>query len=496
MSSGGVKGYGNHFSGKRKKVDPGVDQNKKGNTGNKSTNPQSPSSSLPQNSNLGTGFNANGMTVFQNMGQWGVVNNPDNTSMGGVSAPPDNELIEYVTDSLRNLLNNCQNSEFIQRFLNEVNGDVDQIVSILMTIQPDEDMLKNLYQTNSSGFNTGSRSIPLILQFEKQREFLIDSLNSLNELDQLLSSVKPNAHVPDDNKEYLEVSSYKDSKGNASLNFRNMLLQEQGKNLKEKSYVLLRRLALESREFIAEGGDRQNTPAAIFIEKHFGTSEDDRTETQRGNLAYLKLAIMDKARIKNGDIWGTGSHEWLPRSHVLEALKRSAGLVEGVSPASDYVDYLMIQCDLRSPTGRIIFRNDKRSIESGHSGSVKKGKTFVTNGSHAFHVELDKAFLSSKSPGDFLKKVEPIFRRWVESGSQSFAPSDQTKQVSTGGLTDNKKDLSVFRPLQWKEHENIRTLFHELKEKAQAHGSTPNYSNFIPSHLSHLYTPMDVEGNP
>lgn len=71
--------------------------------------------------------------------------------------------------------------------------------------------------------------------------------------------------------------------------------------------------------------------------------------------AWLSQKLLDRCTTERGQIWRSGSHEWLLRSIIVDVLKRSAGMVCGVESETTCLDginldWLFVQAFLRSPT--------------------------------------------------------------------------------------------------------------------------------------------------
>src|SRR5262249_48891261 len=137
------------------------------------------------------------------------------------------------------------------------------------------------------------------------------------------------------------------------------------------------------------------TEIIAFLEDKgkYGTAKKKTT-----NKEWLADKLIDPSEKEQDELWGSGEHEWLLRSLIVEVLKRSAGMYAKIkSHEEDYCllpayDWLTVQSELRSKTKYIFFKNPRNTIESGHAGAVKKDpakRGFETKGSPGFHEKLE-----------------------------------------------------------------------------------------------------------
>jgi len=172
------------------------------------------------------------------------------------------------------------------------------------------------------------------------------------------------------------------------------------------------------------------------------------------NKTWLAKRLLDPNRKMAEEQWGTSQHEWIERSLIVEVLKRSAGMVEGVECETEFgciaeeLDWIYLQAVLRSSTKYIFFKNEQESIEAGHVGAVKKDlkkRGFVTEGSYNFHGELKRAFLESVTIAGCLIRINNIFKTAVYSGKKHISPSKKEHHVVDGTYTSDSEGIDDFR---------------------------------------------------
>lgn len=206
---------------------------------------------------------------------------------------------------------------------------------------------------------------------------------------------------------------------------------------KWKTYLYLRSCILDYK--------RGHTSALLAILKFLENTCEQR---------WLADQLTDKPVMEGDEKWGSGSHEWLERCLITEALKRSAGLVKGVEAEAYFgdtttqIDWLYLQAMIRSPTKYTFFKNDHYTIESGHPGAVKPHLSqsgFSSIGSPGFHQQLNDAFYESRTIEGFLKRVRNIFKSSLYSGKKKIEPSEHKRYLSDGSKTTELSELSLFR---------------------------------------------------
>lgn len=172
------------------------------------------------------------------------------------------------------------------------------------------------------------------------------------------------------------------------------------------------------------------------------------------NKKWLAEKLLDKARKGTLEFWGSGSHEWLERSLIVDVLRRSAGMVAGVQAETDFqngqvnIDWLYIQAQLRSPTKYLFFKLPSGSIKEGHVGAVKPKlyeAGFSSKGSPAFHKKLEEAFFASTTLAGFIIRIHNIFKLDVVSGKKSLNPDAVTRYVVDSSTTSDAASINAFR---------------------------------------------------
>lgn len=172
------------------------------------------------------------------------------------------------------------------------------------------------------------------------------------------------------------------------------------------------------------------------------------------NEKWLATSLLDPVQQMNQEQWGTSKHEWLERCRIIDVIKRSAGMVPNVDPATrtsctaGEIDWLYVQAVVRSSNKYIFFRNTRCSIEEGHPGAVKpdlQGRGFSSRGSSDFHESLNRAFDQSTTILGFLKRVKNIFHSTLISGKKHISPSIYHRYVVDGTLTSSEHEINDFR---------------------------------------------------
>ncbi len=201
---------------------------------------------------------------------------------------------------------------------------------------------------------------------------------------------------------------------------------------KWKTYIYLRKCVLAYR-----AGDHDSlNKLLIFLEKN--------TENKR----WLAERLLDKTTHPADEKWGSGNHEWLERSLIVDVLKRSAGMMEDVQQEAEGIDWLYVQAQLRSPDKYLFFKIDSNAIRNGHPGAVKKDlakKGFAAEGSPAFHDSLVKAFENSSTLASFTKRVHNIFILETISGKKHLNADNEQRFLVDGTETNDEKYVNAFR---------------------------------------------------
>lgn len=194
-------------------------------------------------------------------------------------------------------------------------------------------------------------------------------------------------------------------------------------------------------------------------------------EKERKALEWLKDKILDDAIKPEGQFWPIGNHEWIPRHLILEVLKRSAGMIEGITPFvvsqtnQDIIiiDWLVIHSDMRSPIQHLYFKNDKNTVSSGHMPAIRNnldGPTsqgVQTTGSDTFHKALRNAFYTSTNPRTFIRQMNSVEQDYLISGKKHLKPTKNTFFTAEGIKTNNEKAINQIR------HEKIRPEYKERR---------------------------------
>ncbi len=171
------------------------------------------------------------------------------------------------------------------------------------------------------------------------------------------------------------------------------------------------------------------------------------------NKTWLAKRLMDSNVKEQDEKWGTSQHEWIERSLIVDVLKRSAGMVEGVEPETEMIyfddyDWLFLQAIIRSPNKYIFFKDEDYSLKSGHVGAIKadlNGRGFITKGSPDFHKQLKQAFLQSTTIVGCLKRIRNIFKEVLISGKKHILPDVKKRFLVDGTLTSDEEGVNGFR---------------------------------------------------
>lgn len=214
--------------------------------------------------------------------------------------------------------------------------------------------------------------------------------------------------------------------------------REELNSQKWKTYIFLRKVVLEYRK--GRQDELLSVLAFLKVSK---------------NKTWLAKKLLDSStKAGEEEKWGSGQHEWLERCLIIDVIKRSAGMVEGVQSETEMgcvfedFDWLYIQAKLRMPTKYIFLKNDENTIQTGHPGAVKPDLTkkgFATQGSYHFHKSLEEAFKESTTIGGYLKRIQNIFREAVFSGKKHIQPAEQVRYIVDGSPTTDEKAINDFR---------------------------------------------------
>jgi len=214
---------------------------------------------------------------------------------------------------------------------------------------------------------------------------------------------------------------------------------------KWKTYVYLKKCILDYREKLPH---EELTLIINFLEAN---SE---------NKKWLANQLVDPSERLEDERWGAGNHEWLERSLIIDVLKRSAGMVEGVEHTKELgciwgeIDWLDVQACCRTSTKYIFFKKlttedlPKQHIFSGHPGAVKRtlfGKGFAQQGSGKFHQGLIQDFKTSKTLLEFIKHLINTYRRWLLSGRKKLNAANEKRYVIDGTSNTDIENLETFR---------------------------------------------------
>ena len=203
-------------------------------------------------------------------------------------------------------------------------------------------------------------------------------------------------------------------------------------------------------------------------------------EKEKKALEWLKYKILDEAIRTDEQFWPIGNHEWIPRHLILDVLKRSAGMIEGITPFvvnqtnEDLIiiDWLIIHSDMRSPIQHLYFKNTNNTVCSGHMPAIRltlEGTTsqgVQTTGSDTFHKALRNAFYNSTNPRSFIRKMNYVEQDHLISGKKHLKPTKTTFFTVEGIKTNNEKAINQIRHEkirpQYKERRAMYTLFSNL----------------------------------
>ena len=171
------------------------------------------------------------------------------------------------------------------------------------------------------------------------------------------------------------------------------------------------------------------------------------------NKKWLSAELLDETERSEIEKWGSGYHEWLERSLILEVLRRSAGMVPGVEmetsmPNRENFDWLYVQARLRTPTKYLFFKMEDNFLQEGHCGAIKpdlNSRGFSSKKSPGFHKQLEEAFKESIKLTGFLQRVHNIFKRMTVSGKKSLEEAPQKRYLVDGTETDNEEGVNIFR---------------------------------------------------
>lgn len=207
-------------------------------------------------------------------------------------------------------------------------------------------------------------------------------------------------------------------------------------------------------------------------------------ECSTANKQWLAKLLLDPAKKNSDEKWGSGMHEWLERSLIIDVLKRSAGMVEGVDPLFDrdsiwgYTDWLLLQASFRTATKWLFFRSEDHSIESGHAGAVKgniKKAGFSTVKSASFHHRLERAFDRSLTVNGFVRRCSHILKENCYSGAKRINPSSSKRYVVDGTATNDARKIKKFGVFQLRDAaEEIGSEMYAMDVLTSAHDDYPD----------------------
>jgi hypothetical protein len=229
---------------------------------------------------------------------------------------------------------------------------------------------------------------------------------------------------------------------------------------KWKTYLYLRSCVLDY-----QGGNPYELLQLIYF-----LETPRQMQFKETNKAWLTKKLLDTDTLETGDIWSSGSHEWLLRSLIVDVLKRSAGMVAGVEPETTCldginVDWLFVQAFLRSPTKYLFFKLPTNSIAEGHVGAIKgSGGTFKSMGSPQFHNQLTMAFNESHHITSFIIRARNILVKNTISGKKTIAVASEARQLVDGTVTTDERKIDIFRRTKLKDkgYLPINTLMKDL----------------------------------
>lgn len=222
---------------------------------------------------------------------------------------------------------------------------------------------------------------------------------------------------------------------------------------KWKTYIYLRKCVLDY---------RNGTPGELLQVIHFLETPKLPGEKE-SNKQWLSEKLIDRAKSEAGELWTSGSHEWLLRSLIVDVLKRSAGMIAGVESETTCtdgirVDWLYVQAFLRSPTKFLFFKLPSNSIAEGHKGAVKDiNGAFKTTGSPNFHEKLVEAFKDSHHITSFIIRARNIFIESTVSGKKHISADTQRRLVVDGTETTDERRMDFFRRTKLKNQGYIPT---------------------------------------
>jgi hypothetical protein len=190
-------------------------------------------------------------------------------------------------------------------------------------------------------------------------------------------------------------------------------------------------------------------------------------ETDDKVFKWLKNSLRDDTAQVRGELWATGFHEWLPCNLILDVVKRSAGMVKGVTPfvvsyqEGKYtaVDWITIHKQMRSPIKRLYFLNEENTVESGHVPAIRsdiKDNPLIgakVSGTVDFHQALNDAFIKSTSPREFVRRVSHISHDSLITGSKHLLPSATGFFTVEGVTTNSERKINNLR------HAKIRNAY-------------------------------------
>lgn len=231
-----------------------------------------------------------------------------------------------------------------------------------------------------------------------------------------------------------------------------------------KVYIYLRRCAILYRDSKSEVHKQPLLDLLSFL-------------SDKANLDWLKSKLRVKAVSLKDENWNSGLHEWLTCEKTVEAIRRTAGMVEGVqsclteciwastNSSGKEIEYycsefnwLDMQLLLRTPNKFVIFKSDRNMIEGGHGGAVNimenpskatvgvcKKATAHTISEAEFHDRLNCLFDLSRNVNDFFFCVHLLYEGIIFHDQTPVCASKEKRYLVNGTRTDNIEQLRAFQ---------------------------------------------------
>jgi len=231
-----------------------------------------------------------------------------------------------------------------------------------------------------------------------------------------------------------------------------------------KVYIYLRRCAILYRDSKREAHKQPLLDLLSFL-------------SEKANLKWLKSKLRVEAVGLKDENWNSGLHEWLTCEKTVEAIRRTAGMVEGVeaclseciwastNSSGEGIEYycsefnwLDMQLLLRTPNKFVIFKSDRNMIEGGHGGAVNimenpqkatvgvcKKATTHTISEAEFHDRLNCLFNSSRDVNDFFFCVHSLYEGIIFHDQTPVCASKERRYLVNGTKTDNIQQLHAFQ---------------------------------------------------